>query len=45
MKKKEGKERKETKKKPQTDKVKVKSEYQLDKGRSGERTTSIIGKT
>lgn len=45
MKKKEGKERKETKKKPQTDKVKVKSEYQLEKGRSGERTTSIIGKT
>jgi hypothetical protein len=45
MKKKEGKERKETKKKPQTDKVKVKSEYQIDKGRSGERTTSIIGKT
>jgi hypothetical protein len=45
MKKKEGKERKETKKKPQTDKVKVKSEYQLEKDRSGERPISIIRKT
>lgn len=45
MKNKEGKERKETKKKPQTDKIKVKSEYQKEKDKSGERSTGIMGKT
>lgn len=36
---------KEAKKKSQTDKVKVKSEYQIDKERTGESVTSIIRKT
>jgi len=42
MKNKEGK---EAKKKAQTDKVKVKSEYQLEKDRTGESVTSIVRKT
>lgn len=42
---KKGKERKEMKKKPQTDKIKVKSEYQKEKDHGGERATLIINKT
>ena len=37
--------RKEAKKESQTNKVKIKSEYQIDKERNGERPTSIIRKT